>query len=641
ELQFNSDDEPPCPYTGEVTVISPDADVFKTILALGEGHIEAGYGDEVCVRWKEVSPRSLATPKGREGDKHNSHLTALAGVLKRSDDRSENIPKNLSLLPLQTHEGEGVVELKASLGYSESLPQLISLAIRHMRKGEIALVTGPSHLLRTPQKYLYTPHAISSRVQSLLQSKHTHTTVPSSSSSSSSSLSTQVDFSCSSSSSLCERNLIEGSMCRDASPLHSSPPVSPPVSSSTAYSIFYKNSLRAKRRALRALRDSSQAAPSSTSSSCVKNEETVTLEVEKREESEGSSSRDISSMRETDDPKTVGEEKEVDLEKQDRSLPSTSSSLQQQGSDREVCVGGAFSQRLSMRNEERKGEAPNEKREKETPLHAQDSKSHHSRDLANEEGRSLPLLHRRSYHGEEEGFHTCSPSLSKENVPQEKHTSFSSSFSSAKRSGDRKEVEEPSCAVVLELVSVHPVRSLCEDGGIRVKVLEAGRGKSSSNSHDLVTCECAILRCHHAKKHRDEEEGEEEEETEGNRQGERPRDKEREDSSMSEESVERSSKDGDQKVRELEKRKKNKKRREEDERNQESSPFLLFKDVSLTDLPFYGLQTAVRYMKEGEVSQIYLKGPYARILTLLPPSSFISSCSSSLSSFLPPCCLEK
>lgn len=36
ELQFNSDDEPPCPYTGEVTVVSPDGDVLKTTLALGE-----------------------------------------------------------------------------------------------------------------------------------------------------------------------------------------------------------------------------------------------------------------------------------------------------------------------------------------------------------------------------------------------------------------------------------------------------------------------------------------------------------------------------------------------------------------------------------------------------------------------------
>nr|PIM01296.1 hypothetical protein TGCOUG_271430A [Toxoplasma gondii COUG] len=36
ELNFNSDDEPPSPQAGDVTVVSPDGCVTKTIVSLGK-----------------------------------------------------------------------------------------------------------------------------------------------------------------------------------------------------------------------------------------------------------------------------------------------------------------------------------------------------------------------------------------------------------------------------------------------------------------------------------------------------------------------------------------------------------------------------------------------------------------------------
>ncbi|PFH37305.1 hypothetical protein BESB_037630 [Besnoitia besnoiti] len=180
ELNFNSDDEPPCPRAGDVAFVSPQGDVRKTILSLGQGHMQAGFGDEICVRWRQVPSRAVAgTPKDIE-----------------------------SLLMLL----EGSEPQWTTLGESDSFPQLLSLAARHMRPGEIALVSGPSTHLRQPQKYLYSPAALAAAA---------------------------------------------GSSESAASFASASPPSS---SLASSYAVFHKRTLVHRRRALRALRASQSPA---------------------------------------------------------------------------------------------------------------------------------------------------------------------------------------------------------------------------------------------------------------------------------------------------------------------------------------------------------------------------------------------
>nr|CEL67759.1 TPA: hypothetical protein BN1204_035480 [Neospora caninum Liverpool] len=128
ELNFNSDDEPPCPQAGDVAVVSPDGSVTKTL-----GHLHAGYGDEICVRWLPLaSTPVVGTPE-----------------------------KTAELLQLL----DGAQPQWTTLGQSASFPQLLSLAARRMCPGEVAIVSGPAAHLRAAQNYLYSPAALAARAE--------------------------------------------------------------------------------------------------------------------------------------------------------------------------------------------------------------------------------------------------------------------------------------------------------------------------------------------------------------------------------------------------------------------------------------------------------------------------------------------
>ncbi|EPR64693.1 hypothetical protein TGDOM2_271430 [Toxoplasma gondii GAB2-2007-GAL-DOM2] len=128
ELNFNSDDEPPSPQAGDVTVVSPDGCVTKTIVSLGKELLHAGFGDEICVRWHP--------------------LPAHPGVL--TPEKSTDLLRIL----------EDAQPQWTTLGQSAAFPQLLSLAARRMCLGEVAVVSGPASHLREPQKYLYSPAAL-------------------------------------------------------------------------------------------------------------------------------------------------------------------------------------------------------------------------------------------------------------------------------------------------------------------------------------------------------------------------------------------------------------------------------------------------------------------------------------------------
>ncbi|CBZ53767.1 conserved hypothetical protein [Neospora caninum Liverpool] len=116
ELNFNSDDEPPCPQAGDVA-----------------GHLHAGYGDEICVRWLPLaSTPVVGTPE-----------------------------KTAELLQLL----DGAQPQWTTLGQSASFPQLLSLAARRMCPGEVAIVSGPAAHLRAAQNYLYSPAALAARAE--------------------------------------------------------------------------------------------------------------------------------------------------------------------------------------------------------------------------------------------------------------------------------------------------------------------------------------------------------------------------------------------------------------------------------------------------------------------------------------------
>mmetsp|Transcript_41008 Transcript_41008/g.112813 ORF Transcript_41008/g.112813 Transcript_41008/m.112813 type:complete len:918 (-) Transcript_41008:113-2866(-) len=136
---WNSDDEPPEDHIGDERVCSRDGRVRKSICRIGHGLEQPGQNDIVHVRYRLLSGTSSGM--GGAASEIVGDPDALAAELKDAKCVAEKPVETMAAS--EETAGEVVDDAYAPMG-DDRLPLAVEFALRCMRVGEKALVTGPA-----------------------------------------------------------------------------------------------------------------------------------------------------------------------------------------------------------------------------------------------------------------------------------------------------------------------------------------------------------------------------------------------------------------------------------------------------------------------------------------------------------------